>query len=240
MPNPNIVVSEVSPQVTADPDEFSRQLKISPSSPPEDVRAVQLVPVISKPTLPALDRASTPPAWTPKPPRSYPLQPYPHPRPRVSSLHSCIIAPPSSAASHPKPTNGGDPFSGPEPSSYSSHISTSRALSPLSNLARNPDFHLSTIPSLRRLRPQVLSPRRRPPPCPRLPCSRLPRRPPPRPAPFINKHHPKSDFSTSSGRIRKHTYKQTTTSPQNKDVFEELRKIWVSVGTECAAVRPPS
>ena len=33
MPHPNIVVSEVSPQVEADPDEFSRRLKISPSSP---------------------------------------------------------------------------------------------------------------------------------------------------------------------------------------------------------------
>ena len=33
MPSPNIIVSEVSPQVEADPDDFSRHLKISPNSP---------------------------------------------------------------------------------------------------------------------------------------------------------------------------------------------------------------
>ena len=33
MPSPNIIVSEVSPQMEADPDDFSRRLKISPTSP---------------------------------------------------------------------------------------------------------------------------------------------------------------------------------------------------------------
>ncbi|KAI0747118.1 helix-loop-helix DNA-binding domain-containing protein [Daedaleopsis nitida] len=88
----------------------------------------------------------TPPSPSPPPPPSTrPFTAHSHFNSTVPAIGSSMrYEPPSNNQSSPVTTNGNNPFSAAEPSSFSSHIS---GISSFSNLAAPSDFHLNQSPN---------------------------------------------------------------------------------------------